>query len=110
MIEGLIPSSETGVARDIDRKRAFPSRRRRGCYPEVDAPAARTRLSSQATRAGEEVEEVRESRSAARARQQRDLHCSRNKLRNAFTPRKPCAAAVFIVMPARRPEYWNRPS
>ncbi len=60
-IEGLIPLSETGVARDVDLKKAFPvGANVEVVILEVDATAGRMRLSSQAVVQAKEVEEVRE--------------------------------------------------
>ena len=60
-VEGLIPLSETGIARDANVKRAFPV----GADVEVvvldiDAPGRRMRLSINAVLQAKEVEEVRE--------------------------------------------------
>jgi small subunit ribosomal protein S1 len=88
-IEGLIPLSETGLARDANVKRAFPI----GTTVEVvildvDAPARRIRLSSQAVaqaREGEEVREYTERRDAAPAESFGSLA---DKLRGALTRRE----------------------
>ena len=89
-IEGLIPLSETGVARDVDLKKAFPV----GANVEVvildvDAPAGRMRLSSQAVRQAKEVEEVREYTERGDSAPAEGFGSLADKLRNAFTSRKP---------------------
>jgi small subunit ribosomal protein S1 len=60
-VEGLIPSSETGLARDADIKRAFPVGADADVVIlEVDAPGRRLRLSIKAVLQAKEAEEVRE--------------------------------------------------
>jgi small subunit ribosomal protein S1 len=60
-IEGLIPLSETGVARDADVKRAFPiGADVQVVVLEIDAAARRIRLSIKAVEQAKEVETVRE--------------------------------------------------
>jgi small subunit ribosomal protein S1 len=89
-IEGLIPLSETGVARDVDLKKAFPvGANVEVVILEVDAPAGRMRLSSQAVRQAKEVEEVREYTERGDSAPAEGFGSLADKLRNAFTSRKP---------------------
>ena len=88
-IEGLIPVSETGVARDVDVKRSFPvGRDVEVVVLEVDAAARRIRLSVKA------VEEVRESREAREYTERTDdapaegFGSMADKLRDALKPRE----------------------
>ena len=60
-IEGLVPSSETGIARDTDLKRALPiGSDVQGVVLDIDGPARRMRLSMKAVADMKEAEEVRE--------------------------------------------------
>ena len=89
-IEGLIPLSETGVARDVDLKKAFPvGANVEVVILEVDAPAGRMRLSSQAVLQAKEVEEVREYTERGESVSAEGFGSLADKLRNAFTSRKP---------------------
>ena len=89
-IEGLIPLSETGVARDVDLKKAFPvGANVEVVILEVDAPAGRMRLSSQAVVQAKEVEEVREYTERGDSASAEGFGSLADKLRNAFTSRKP---------------------
>ena len=89
-IEGLIPLSETGVARDVDLKKAFPvGANVEVVILEVDAPAGRMRLSSQAVRQAKEVEEVREYTERGDSASAEGFGSLADKLRNAITSRKP---------------------
>ena len=89
-IEGLIPLSETGVARDVDLKKAFPvGANVEVVILEVDAPAGRMRLSSQAVLQAKEVEEVREYTERGDSASAEGFGSLADKLRDAFTPRKP---------------------
>ena len=88
-IEGLIPVSETGVARDVDVKRSFPvGRDVEVVVLDVDAVARRIRLSVKA------VEEVRESREAREYTERTDdapaegFGSMADKLRDALKPRR----------------------
>ena len=88
-IEGLLPLSETGVARDVDLKKAFPvGANVEVVILEVDAPAGRMRLSSQAVRQAKEVEEVREYTERGDSAPAEGFGSLADKLRDAFT-RKP---------------------
>ena len=103
-IEGLIPLSETGLARDVDLKKAFPvGAERRGRHPR-SGRAGRTDASQQSGgRAGEgSRRSARVHGARAIARRQRVLDRSRT---NSATRSRPESrdVAVFIVMPARRP-------
>ena len=60
-VEGLIPMSEAGVARDADLRSAFPvGREIEVVVAEVDAPARRIRLSVTAVQLAREAQEVHE--------------------------------------------------
>jgi small subunit ribosomal protein S1 len=88
-IEGLIPLSETGLARDVDPKKAFPvGANVEVVILEVDAAAGRMRLSSQAVVQAKEVEDVREYTQRAENVPAESLGSLADKLRNAFTSRK----------------------
>jgi small subunit ribosomal protein S1 len=88
-IEGLIPLSETGVARDVDLKKAFPvGADVEVVILEVDAPAGRMRLSSQAVLQAKEVEEVREYTDRGDSVSAEGFGSLADKLRDAFTSRK----------------------
>ena len=89
-IEGLIPLSEIGVARDVDLKKAFPvGANVEVVILEVDAPAGRMRLSSQAVVRAKEVEEVREYTERGDSASAEGFGSLADKLRDAFTSRKP---------------------
>ena len=88
-IEGLIPASESGVARDTDLKKAFQS----GADVEVvildlDAAAQRIRLSCQAVQQIKETEEVREYNQRDDQSPTRSLGSLADKLRDALTSRR----------------------
>lgn len=88
-IEGLIPASESGVARDTDLKKAFQS----GADVEVvildvDAAAQRIRLSSQAVQQTKETEEVGEYNQRDDQSPTQSLGSLADKLRDALTSRK----------------------
>jgi small subunit ribosomal protein S1 len=89
-IEGLIPLSETGVGRDVDLKRAFPvGADVEVVILEVDTVAGRIRLSSQAVLQAKEDEEVREYTERGDSASAEGFGSLADKLRNAFTSRKP---------------------
>jgi small subunit ribosomal protein S1 len=89
-IEGLIPLSETGVARDVDLKRAFPvGADVEVVILEIDATAGRIRLSSHAVLQAKEVEEIRDYTQRADHSSAEGFGSLADKLRDAFTPRKP---------------------
>ena len=82
--------SETGLARDVDLKKAFPvGANVEVVILEVDAPAGRMRLSSQAVLQAREVEEVREYTERGENASAEGFGSLADKLRNAFTSRKP---------------------
>jgi small subunit ribosomal protein S1 len=88
-VEGLIPLSESGVARDADVKRAFPV----GAEVEVvvldvDAAARRLRLSAKAVLQAKEVDEVREYTEREDVAPAEGFGSMADKLRDAFKPRE----------------------
>jgi small subunit ribosomal protein S1 len=88
-IEGLIPRSESGVARDGDVRKAFPA----GTSVEVvvldvDAAARRIRLSVTAVQKMREDTEMREYTERADARPAQGFGSLADKLRGALAPRK----------------------
>jgi len=88
-VEGLIPLSESGVARDADVKRAFPV----GAEVEVvvldvDAAARRLRLSAKAVLQAKEVDEVREYTERQDVAPAEGFGSMADKLRDAFKPRE----------------------
>lgn len=87
-VEGLIPLSETGLARDADVKRAFPI----GSHVEVvilevDPTARRIRLSSRAVAQAKEADEVREYTERKDAAPSEQFGSLADKLRGALRPR-----------------------
>ena len=88
-IEGLIPASETGVARDADIKRAFPvGADVEVVILEVDATARRIRLSIKAVLQAREAEEVREYTERGDDAAPEGFGSLAAKLRGALTPRE----------------------
>lgn len=88
-IEGLVPLSETGVARDANVKRAFPvGADVEVVVLEVDAPGRRIRLSINAVVQAKEVEEVREYTERTDAAPAEGFGSLADKLRGALTPRE----------------------
>ncbi len=88
-VEGLIPLSESGVARDASVKRVFPV----GADVEVvvldvDAPARRIRLSIKAVLQAREVEEVREYAERKDVAPAEGFGSLADKLRGALKPRE----------------------
>jgi len=86
---GLIPLSETGVAREADVSGAFPV----GADVEVlvldvDPPGRRIRLSVKAVRDAHEIEEVREYAEREDLAPAEAFGSLADKLRGAFTPRE----------------------
>jgi len=87
---GLIPLSETGVARDADVTRAFPV----GADVDVvvleveDPPGRRIRLSVKAVLDAHEAEEVREYTERGDAASSEGFGSLADKLRGALTPRE----------------------
>ena len=87
-IEGLVPLSESGVARDANVKRALPP----GSQVEVvildiDAAARRMRLSINAVGQAKEVDEVRAYTERTDAAPAQSFGSLADKLRGALTPR-----------------------
>jgi small subunit ribosomal protein S1 len=88
-IEGLIPLSETGLGRDADVKRAFPTGTNiEVVILEVDATARRIRLSSRAVVQAKEADEVREYTEREDAAPSESFGSLADKLRGAFPPRE----------------------
>jgi small subunit ribosomal protein S1 len=88
-IEGLIPLSETGVARDANVKRAFPvGTNVEVVVLEVDAPARRIRLSVNAVVQAKEVEEVHDYTERKPAASEEGFGSLADKLRGALKPRQ----------------------
>jgi small subunit ribosomal protein S1 len=87
-IEGLVPLSETGLARYTDLKKAFPV----GVDVEVvilelDTAARKIRLSVKAVGQAKEVDEVREYQERKDAKAPEGFGSLASKLRGALTPR-----------------------
>ena len=88
-IEGLVPLSESGVARDADVKKAFPS----GASVEVvvldiDAAGRKLRLSVTGVQRAKEVDEVREYNERDTKPTAEGFGSLAEKLRGALTPRE----------------------
>jgi small subunit ribosomal protein S1 len=87
-VEGLIPLSESGVARDADVKKAFPvGADVQVVVLDVDAPARRIRLSIKAMEQAKEVETVREYTERNDGAAKESFGSLADKLRGALTPR-----------------------
>lgn len=88
-VEGLIPLSESGVARDGDVKKAFPiGNTIEVAVLDVDADARRIRLSVTAIQKMRETDEVREYTERADAPPTEGFGSLGDKLRDALKPRK----------------------
>ena len=88
-VEGLIPLSETGVARDADIKKAFPvGKDIEVVVPDVDAAARRIRLSVTAVQKAREADEVREYTERNDAAPAEGFGSLADKLRGALKPRQ----------------------
>jgi small subunit ribosomal protein S1 len=88
-VEGLIPLSETGVARDADVKRAFPvGASVEVVVLEVDPTGRRIRLSVKAVLQVKEAEEVREYTERSDEATPEGFGSLAAKLRGALTPRE----------------------
>ena len=88
-VEGLIPLSETGIARDANVKRAFPvGADVEVVVLEVDATARRMRLSMNAVVQAKEVDEVREYTARQDAAPEEGFGSLAAKLRGALKPRQ----------------------
>jgi small subunit ribosomal protein S1 len=87
-IEGLIPASESGIARDADLRKAFPvGTELEVVVLEVDAAARRIRLSSRAVQHAKEVDEVREYAQRQEISPSEGFGSLADKLRGALTPK-----------------------
>jgi ribosomal protein S1 len=87
-IEGLVPASETGVARETDLKRAFPVGAGIDVVVlEIDAAARRIRLSVKAVQEAHESEEVREYTERKDAAPSESFGSLADKLRGALDTR-----------------------
>ena len=88
-VEGLIPLSESGVARDGDVKKAFPiGNTIEVAVLDVDADARRIRLSVTAIQKMREADEVREYTERPDAPPTEGFGSLGDKLRDALKPRK----------------------
>ncbi len=88
-IEGLIPLSESGVARDGDVRKAFPVGTQLDVVvSEVDAAARRIRLSVTAVQKMHEADEVREYTERTDVAPDEGFGSLANKLRDALGPRQ----------------------
>ena len=88
-IDGLIPIAETGLARDMDLKRAFPvGAQVEVVILEVDAAARRIRLSSKAVVQAKEVDEVREYSERPETTPAEGFGSLGDKLRGALAPKE----------------------
>jgi small subunit ribosomal protein S1 len=86
---GLVPSIETGVARDADMAKAFPvGSDVEVIVLEVGEAGRRIRLSCKAVKAAEEAAEVRDYAAREDAAAARSLGSLADKLRGALGPRK----------------------
>jgi small subunit ribosomal protein S1 len=88
-VEGLVPLSETGVARDANVKRAFPvGTDVEVVVLEIDAASRRMRLSINAVLQAREVEEVRDYAERKDAAPTERFGSLADKLRGALKPRE----------------------
>jgi small subunit ribosomal protein S1 len=86
-IEGLVPASESGISRDADLKRAFPSGTElQVVILDVDADGRRMRLSVNAVKEAHEAEEVREYNERADTVPAEGFGSLADKLRGALRP------------------------
>jgi small subunit ribosomal protein S1 len=89
-VEGLVPLSETGLARYADLKKAFPiGSEVEVVVLELDAAARRMRLSVKAVVPAKEVDEVRDYQQRTEARAPEGFGSLAAKLRGALTPGDP---------------------
>jgi len=87
-IEGLIPASESGIARDADLRKAFPiGADLEVVVLELDAAARRIRLSSRAVQQAKEGDEVREYTERQDAAPVEGFGSLADKLRGALSPK-----------------------
>jgi small subunit ribosomal protein S1 len=88
-VEGLVPASETGLARGTDIKAAFPvGREVEVVVLDVDAPARRIRLSVTAVQKARESEEVRDYAERTEPAAPDRIGSLGDKLRDALKPRQ----------------------
>jgi small subunit ribosomal protein S1 len=88
-IEGLVPVSETGIARDADIKKAFAiGAEVQVVVLEIDADARRIRLSVKAVDQAKEVDDVREYAERKEADARERLGSLADKLRGALSRRE----------------------
>jgi small subunit ribosomal protein S1 len=88
-VEGLVPASETGLARDAQMKRAFPvGREIEVVVLEVDAASRRIRLSVNAVQEARESREVREYTERTDDAPAEGFGSLADKLRGALKPRQ----------------------
>jgi small subunit ribosomal protein S1 len=86
---GLVPSSETGVAKEADIRKALPvGAAIEVIVLEVDPAGRRIRLSCKAVAAAQEAAEVREYAARANTTQAENLGSMADKLRGALKPRE----------------------
>ena len=84
-VEGLLPASETGLARDVELKKAFPiGKDIEVVVLEVDAAARRIRLSIKAVEEARESREVREYTERTDHKATEGFGSLADKLRNAL--------------------------
>jgi small subunit ribosomal protein S1 len=88
-IEGLVPLSESGVPRDADVKKAFPSGARvEVVVLDIDAAGRKLRLSVTGVQRAKEVDEVREYNERDAKPSAEGFGSLAEKLRGALTPRE----------------------
>jgi len=88
-VEGLIPVSETGIARDVDVKKSFPiGKDIEVVVLDVDAAARRIRLSITAVQRVREADEVREYTDLTDVSPAEGFGSLADKLRGALKPRQ----------------------
>jgi ribosomal protein S1 len=88
-IEGLIPLSETGIARGGDVKKAFPAGTNLDVVVlEVDTATRRIRLSATAVQKLREADEVREYTERVDTSSSETFGSLADKLRDALNPRE----------------------
>ena len=84
-VSGLVPASETGIARDMDLKKAFPvGADVEVIVLEIDLSARKMRLSCKAVAEAKEAAEVRDYTEREGSSQQQSLGSLADKLRDAL--------------------------
>jgi len=84
-VSGLVPASETGIARDMDLKKAFPVGADVAVIVlEIDLSARKMRLSCKAVAEAKEAAEVRDYTEREGSSQQQSLGSLADKLRDAL--------------------------